>query len=508
VTLATATARSSLYSFTAFIWSAVVLVAITPLLIRHLGAEGYGIYALTIATVGFVGLLEFGMGTSLVQLLATRFARNEDEEARATIGASIVFYMVVGVAGTSIAVSIGLLFTSRLFSLSNEATADARFAFVVAGLAFFFSSLTKSFSSIQLALQRYDVVAKVRILFATATGLGVVALLFAGFGLRAIVLLNALAEPLSLLTYFVLGRRSVRGLTMWPLWDTPRLRRLLTFSGWVFVSSTSGLFLFQLDRIFLGTLASVELVTYYAVPGSVASYIYAATVTVSSVAIPVSASLASQQKTDQLAQLYIRATRLVAVFILSISIPAFVFAHEILLEWIGPEMAERSGDVFRVLILTYVALALTVVPFNVLVGAGRPRIPAIINLVMAVLNVALVFVLIPRYELMGAAVAYLGSVVIFPAATLYIERRFLRLSRSPWRALLPRLVAPAAVQAGVCLAVLPLIDNLATLVAALVVSPAVFGLTYVVLGGADSNDAALVRSLLGSVRSAFGRYAA
>ena len=508
MTLATATARGSLYSFAAFIWSAVVLVAITPLLIRHLGAESYGIYALTIAMVGFVGLLEFGMGTSLVQLVATHFARNENDEARAALGASIVFYIAVGIVGASVAVSIGLLFTSRLFSLSSEGTADARFAFVVAGIAFLFSSLTKSFSSIQLALQRYDVVAKVRILFATATGLGVVALLAAGYGLRAIVLLNALSEPLSLLTYYVLGRRSVRGLSVRPLWDKPKLRRLLTFSGWVFVSNTSGLFLFQLDRIFLGTLASVELVTYYAVPGSVAGYIYAATVTVSMVAIPVSASLASQRKTDQLEQLYVRATRLVTVFVLSLSIPTLVFAHEILLEWIGPEMAERSSDVFRILILTYVALALTVVPFNVLIGAGRPRIPATINLVMAFVNVVLVFLLVPRYELMGAAVAYLGSVCVFPAATWYVERRFLHLSRSPWRALLPRLVLPSAVQAGVCIAVLPLIDNLAAVVAALVVSPAVFGLTYLALGGVDSNDALLIRSLVRSARSAFGRYAA
>ncbi|MDX6424535.1 MAG: hypothetical protein QOI67_2006 [Gaiellaceae bacterium] len=504
MTLATATARNSLYSFAAFTWSAVVLVAITPLLIRHLGAESYGIYALTMAMVGFVGLLEFGMGTSLVQLVATHVARNQEGEARAALGASVVFYIAVGVVGGAIAVSIGLFFID-LFSLSSEAVDDARFAFVVSGIAFLFSSLTKSFSSIQLALQRYDVVAKVKIVFITATGIGIVALLLAGFGLRAVVLVNAIGEPLALLTYFALGRRAFPGLTMRPLWDKLKLRRLLTFSGWVFVANASGLFLFQMDRIFLGSLASVELVTYYAVPGSVAGYIYAATVTVSMVAITVSASLAAEGKTDQLAQLYIRATRLVTVFVLSVSIPTLVFAREILLEWIGPEMADRSSEVFRVLILTYVALALTVIPFNILIGAGRPRIPATINLVMAVINVALVLLLVPRYELMGAAVAYLGSVAIFPVAIWYVERRFLRLGRSPWRALIPRLVVPSAVQAGVCLAVLPLIDNLILLVAALVASPALFGLTYFLLGGVDNNDLALVRPLMHSVRSAFGR---
>jgi O-antigen/teichoic acid export membrane protein len=307
----------------------------------------------------------------------------------------------------------------------------------------------------------------------------------------------ALVDVGGLFLAVAVARRVLPGVTLWPRWDPERIRRLMTFSGWVFLANISAFVIFQFDRLMLGALASVSEVTYYAVPSSMASYLYAATTSLAAIVIPATGDLIARGERLPVERLYRRATRLCLLFVGSLGIPVLVFAHPLLELWLSRGFATKSSLTLQLLVLTFMFFSLTIVPYNVLVAGGFPRIVGVLNLCIAAVNVVLIFVLIPRYGATGAAVAYLVSVLLFPLFIWYAETRILELQRPRWLSSVWRVLPPLAVQGALCVAVRLLAGNAWAALVATVLAVPVPALLYFFSGLIDPDERAIFRSLAG-----------
>jgi len=495
-TRAQRTARNSLYSFAGFAYGTVLTIAVTPIVVHRLGAEAYGVLALTGTFARLLGLLNLGLGTTLLRFLADRFAQDDHDEANEIFGTSIIFYGAIGLVGMAIAIVVGTTMTTSLFNLSAANVPAARFAFVIGGLGFLLVMITKPFTILLFSLQRYDIQARLGVAFGTVSAAGSIGLVLAGYRLYALVLLQLGIDLAALVVYTSVGRRLLPALKVRPRWNARLLRRMVSFSAFLFIASVSGFVLAELDRILTGALASVALLSFYVIPLGVASRISSAITTIASVVVPTSTELVAQNDLVRARRLYVRASRVVLVFLLALSIPTFVFAHELLLHWIGPAMADKSDTVLRLLVLTFFLSALAVVPFNVLIGAGNPRVPAYFNAGMAAINVVLVVILIPLYEITGAALAYLISALPFLGLLWFTEQRVLQLRPSPWPGLVLRLLVPVALQVGIAYALRPFATSLATVILTMLVAIGALPAAYYLLGLAEPEDRQLLVSLV------------
>jgi O-antigen/teichoic acid export membrane protein len=487
--------KNALFGLAAFAYSAVLALIITPLLVHGLGPTYYGIFALSSAAIGFVGMLDLGMGTTLVRFISTSHGRGDIEESRRLVQASAFFYSIVGIIGFFVMLAVALLFAGRLFDLHGTQLGVARFALIVSGAAFAVDTVAGTFDTIPLALQRNGVAATVRFVFNTVGGATAAGVMVAGLGLRWLVGAYAFLDVLGFVTALFVGKWILAGVSFRPRWDAERIRRLMTFSGWVFLANISAFVIFQFDRLTLGALASVSDVTYYAVPASMASYLYAATTSLAGIVIPATGDLIARGELLAVERLYRRASRLCLLFVASLAIPALVFAHPLLELWLGKAFATRSSLTLEVLILTFVLFSTTVVPYNVLVAGGFPRIVGVLNLCIAVVNVVFIFVLIPPYGATGAAIAYLVSVLLFPLFIWYAEKRVLQLRRPQWLSRIWRVLPALGVQAAACLVVRLLGPNAWVGLAATVLAVPVPVLVYFFSGLIDPDERAIFREL-------------
>jgi O-antigen/teichoic acid export membrane protein len=488
------TAANSLFSFAAFVVSAAFVAVTTPIVVHHLGAEQYGIFSLSLAIVSFLNLLDVGISTALVRFIADRSARRDVDGINRLAAASFALYVALGLVGVAVTVVVVTAFTNDLFNLSASAVPSARFAFVAAGIAFFFTFIGKTFGAVILGLQRNDVAAAIRIAITASTGVGTIVLVYLGYGVRALVSLVAAVALGSLGGYVLLARRLVPELAVHVKPDRQVLMTTLRFSAWIFLANTSAFLLFQLDRFFLGALKSVSLVTYYAVPGSAASYIFVAVANLAGITIAVATGLFARDEQNRVVELYFRATRFVWLFLLAVAVPVLILARPILEFWIGATFADRSTTVLRLLVLTYVVLSLAVVPYNVILAAGRPRILGLVNCATFLINLTLILVLVPPYGLVGAAWAYLLSVIPLGFFVFYAETRVLHVSPSHWLTLAMRFAIPIIATAALSFVLLKIVTNLAGVVAALAAGSALFALIYL-LCFADAADRGLVLQL-------------
>lgn len=455
-----------------FLYPAALTIVLTPVILHFIGTAQYGIYALAMVFVGFIGLIDIGMGPAVVRFLSASLATSNYREARSVLGVGLVLFSAVGLTGALLAF-IGGQFLPDVLSLKPHLRGTATFVISVAGAGFLFDSLRAPLASIPGALQRFDSLTWANLISVTAGAASSVVVLALGWGVRGLVVVASLQSALLLVLVARSSRRLIPALAIRPAYDGPLLRKMMSFSAYSFVSNAAGVVLFQLDKFVLGAVAGVSTVTYYVVPGNVAQRLHIGVASLTGVALPVSADLHARRETKALNDFYVRATRAIALLVVSLTVPAFVFARQLLLEWVGSAFASTSFGTLRLLLLTYAALACTALPYYVVLGIGKPRIMAAFNVVAAVVNVVLLAILIPRYGLIGAAAAYCASTVTIPPLIFYVERRLLKLDRSPWPSLVMRLGPVAMGQAACCLLLRPLATGLGQVIGLLLLGTAI-----------------------------------
>ena len=465
-------AANALQSMVTFLYPVALTIVMTPVILHYIGAEQYGIFALATVFVGFLGLIDIGMGPVVPRFLAASLATSNYREARSVLGVGWVFFSAVGLTGAALAL-VGGQFIPDALSLPPHLHSTATFVISIAGVGFFFDALLGPVGAIPGALQRFDSVTFASLIATTGGAAGAVVVLSLGWGLRGLIVVTALQPGLMLLLLIRSNKRLMPDLAVRPTFDWSLLRKMMSFSAYSFLSNTAGAILFQVDKFVLGALTNVSLVTYYVVPGNVAQRLHAGMSRLTGVALMVSADLHARGERKALNDFYVRATRVIALAIVSFVVPTFVFARQLLFEWVGEDFAVTSFGTLRLLLLTYGLLALCTLSYSLALGIGRPQIMAVFNVVTAIINVVLIVILIPRYGMIGAAVAYLASMVTVPVLLLYIERRLLELERSPLPWLIVRLGLVAAGQAACCLLLRPLAVGLGQVIGLLLLGVAI-----------------------------------
>jgi O-antigen/teichoic acid export membrane protein len=109
-------ATGSASSFVQIVGLATSFV-VTPLLVRHLGAVQYGIYATIVSTVGWLALAHIGLGPSVLNELSTERSLKSSQRGAVTVSsATAVQVLIAGFLLVSIALSAPLLPWPELFN--------------------------------------------------------------------------------------------------------------------------------------------------------------------------------------------------------------------------------------------------------------------------------------------------------------------------------------------------------------------------------------------------------
>jgi O-antigen/teichoic acid export membrane protein len=495
-------ARNSVYNLAAFVYPVLITLVLTPLILHFVGHTDYGIFALSSIFVSFLGLLDFGMSPSVTKFVSERVAVDETSAAGRIVSVSILFYGLVGILGAAASLLMAFVVLPQPFNLAAADLSTARFVFAVAGADFFLTMLINPLLALPGSLQRYDVTARITILLTTVTAIASVVTLAAGYGIEGLAVVSTAEPLLGLIVLMPVLRSLMPSLRLRPRWDPRLLRSLFAFSGYTFIANVTGAFLLQFDKFALGAFQSVTAVTYYVVPGNVAQRLHAGTASLTGVLLPAASGMYARGDENAVRRLYVRATKFTLLFLLALTLPAIVFAREVLLYWLGESFAIHSFWALRLLVLTYFMLSLSAIPYFVALARGRPQLAGIFSGVTALLNVVLVLVLVPRYGVNGAAVAFLLSMATVPPSIWYVERRVLRMDVRVWGRLARRFAAPVLLDLAACLVLRPLAVDLPVLLLILVATVATLPLACYATGFFDAQDRALIASFIRRSRKA------
>ena len=443
----------------------------TPLLIHRLGIDIYGIFILASSLGGILGLLDLGLTPAFVALLSHALHNRDRAQIQQIIGTAFTLYLGIGIVGCIILALLVPWMTIALLHVPSELATIARFALYISTVSFAINMWFAVFNVIPTALERYDIVA-VRIVGLTLiSNIIMIIYLWRGGNLYGVLVLNLIMGICGTLLFWAVSRSLLPTISFRPGFDAAIFRELSRFSAYKFAGTLGGILSFRFDQFVIGTVLGLGGVALYAVPSNAAQRISSILGELTAPLYPRVSRLRGNNA--QIQQLFLRANRLIAFAAAVALLPLFTLADKILTYWIageqGRQIAVESTTVMRWLILAFFIQALASVPVTFCEALGKPEINNSFSIASAIIHIPLVLILVPRFGIIGAAIAlFLNSITQTLAFVLFATYRLIGLT--PWQLLRNALGRPLALACCLILtgyAARPLVHNIPTLIGAM-----------------------------------------
>ena len=147
---------------------------------------------------------------------------------------------------------------------------------------------------------------------------------------------------------------------------------------------------------------------------------------VATVIFPTSTSLLTKERHPKLKKLIWAVEGLTLVFGLVGVIGIYAFGNQFLLWWLKEEEVVRLAvPILKTLSFYFLLTSLTPIPGVILIGLNYPQIPSFFSVLTTVIEIVLLFYLVPTYHAAGAATAILVTTLItVPLFLLVFIKRF------------------------------------------------------------------------------------
>jgi O-antigen/teichoic acid export membrane protein len=476
--------------------------ATAPYIVHHLGAELFGIVALVQTTAGFAGLLNLGIGRALTKYISELYWKGDLKGINNLFQTAWATSIMTGLAGLLLLVGPQESIGKALLRGGPEVNSVAAFAIYVAGVGLFSSVLLDLVSAIPGALQRFGIANVMSMLLTTVRTFGTVAMLALGYSVKSVLMVNLLSNLAAVAAFALISRHLIPGLSLVPRFHWQDFHRLFHFSFPLLLSSLSALIVTRLDRFILAYFMPLAAVTFYTLPYSLSEKLAMGVSNITSVVFPFTSELHAQQAHDKVQELYLRATKILILVTLPLTVILMTIPGPILRFWLGPEYATQGAVVLALLGAATFLNAVSAVPTVTSLGVGRPWMPAVFAGVASVVNLVSNFLLIPRYGINGAAFAALLPQVIVVPFFLYKVTHGLNISS--WRLISQALWKPfacAMAQFSLLLVFRGYISSVINLVILTIVSLCFFGVLSLFGAITQEERSALFRTALPAANS-------
>ncbi len=395
-------------------------LAAVPLLIRGLGTQRFGIVALAWALVTMVGLFDLGLGRAVTQLVAAALGREYEHRVGALVGNATVVTAGLGLAFGAVLFLGSSLLVEHVLQVPDWLVAEAVTAIRILSLAAPAAMIGNSLRGVLEAYQWFGALTAVRASLGTLLLLAPIAAMEVSPTLGPVMWAMVAARWLALFVLLALVRKATP--TRWSP-DAIELKTMVTLGGWMTVSNAMAFLMLYADRFVIGSLLSLEAVTWYAAPAEVIQRLAIVPAAMMGVLFPAFSQLLTEDR-DAARRLYRRSRPAILALMVPPVVMLAVFARPLLTAWVGPEIAARSAPVAAILAVGGLIHGLAQPPFNLLQAAGRPDISARLHLVEAPLYVGYLLWLTAQFGITGTAAAWLLRVSISMVALGWLARRF------------------------------------------------------------------------------------
>ena len=408
-----------MYNLIGYSFPLLVAVILIPPLIKGLGEERFGILSLSWVVIGYFSFLDFGIGRSLTKIIAEKIGLNKSSEIPGIFWTSFYLMLIISSIGTIVLLLGSSYLVNNILNISDSLKGETLASFYVIAVTIPIVATTAGLRGVLEAYQKFALINIIRINLGVFTFLSPLLCLIFTKSLFWIVFVLSIIRLIIWIVYLFQCFKinsELRGSEA--KFDKKLIKPIFSLSGWITVSNVVAPMIIYLDRFLIGAVISAVAITYYITPYEVVTKLLLVPGALTGVLFP-AFSATYLNDPDTAKKLFNRGVKFIFIFLYPIVLVLINFSYEGMNLWLGPTFAERSTFVMQMLAVGVLLNSLAYIPFTFFQGIGKPKVPALVNLLELPFYCLLMWVATSRWGIEGAAIVWVLRIAI-DAAILFI----------------------------------------------------------------------------------------
>ncbi len=396
----------------------IIPMIYTPIMLRLLGQAEYGTYSLANSVMGYISLLNFGLGSTMARYITKYRAEDDRDGEKRIIGLFMVIFMVIALIIFIVGIVVGLnvdVFYGKTLTADEISTMKLLVILLTFNTAFFLPSSV--FISVTIAHEKYIFNRVMNICTTTALPCVNLVILFMGFKSVGLVVGSTLVNAVVNLLYIIYSYKKLDIMPSFKNMPFNILKEIMVFSFFIFLGQIVDTLYWTTDKVIIGAAMGTVAVAVYNVGATFNTYVTQISTTISGVLVPKITTMVTKNATkEQLSELFIRVGRLQFI-VVSFIVAAFItFGQQFIMLWVGDGYSEAYPVALMVMLPLTVPLIQNT-GISILIAQNKHSFRSIVYAIIAVLNVVLTILLVDNYGMQGAAFAtcfsyILGQIII------------------------------------------------------------------------------------------------
>lgn len=385
----------------------------TPYMLRMMGQNEYGLYAIVSSVIGYLTVLDLGIGNAIVRYTAKYRAERKIREQYEMFGMFFLLYLTIGLItlliGCVFYFKVDCLFSDTM-SISELSKARTMILIMVLNLAFTFPM--SIFGSIITAYERFvfpKVINIIRILLNTGI---MIVLLSLGYKAVALVVVQTVFNVLTLIINFIYCKRILQIQIIFSNYNYALLKEVSIYSLWILLDVVMNQIYWNTGQFVLGAISGTAAVAVFAVAIQMESLYMQFSTAISSVFLPKITGMVSRRNDNKdFSDLFIRTGRIQNIIMSFMLFGFLVFGQQFIKLWAG----EEYSDAYYMTLAFYFALYVPLIQnvgISILQARNQMKFRSILYICIAIISLVVQIMLARVWGGIGCAIAIAGALFI------------------------------------------------------------------------------------------------
>ena len=392
------------WNFISGIWTAVIILIVTPIYLSKLGLNLYSIIGLWLILQAIMSLFDFGLGATLTKEFASISNQNVKYQNASDILRTIeILYWCISAICVFLIIIITYFLLDEWINFKFNKVENISSIIFFMSVSVFFQFPNVLYINGLIGLQKHQLASILQIIGNTFKfGFGVFIffnqpnLLYFFYAQIIIAIFQTFITR-----HFLWKSIPIEGIKK-PIFNTLIIKKIAGFSKQMALTSILAVIISNADRLFIIKFLPIEELSRYSIAFTATGFLQLAIQPFYRSYFPRYSKLFSENDFDNLEKEYFNSNKLISLLIISLSVICFIFADDIFFIWMGKYDLVLI-KVFRFLIFGMMFSGLGWLPAAFQQSIGWPELHVKMMLLSLLIAFPIVFFAIDYFGVIGAS---------------------------------------------------------------------------------------------------------
>lgn len=397
----------------------IVTFVYTPIMLKLMGNEEFGLYSLVSSVISYLSVLDMGFGNAMIRFISKAQAKKEYGKEKEINGLFLILYSAIGI----ITIFIGIALINNIQKLFPALTQDeigkAKIIMEILILTIAISFPLSIFDSYVMACEKFKFLKILNLVKTISIPLTMLPLLFLGYKAIAMVVVtsifNIMYHICTLLCCF--KKLNMKIYISKGKFNVELFKNIFNYSFFVFLGLIVDTVFNNTDQVILGSVCGTVAVSIYSVGTKIINMNTTVSTTLSGLFLPKITKMLEEKEADyKISNLFLKVSRIQIYLMVLISSGFIVYGKQFLNLWVGVGYEQTYYIILLIILPALIPLTQNI-GISIIQAKNKHQFRSVVYFIIAIINVILTIPLAKRFEGIGAAIGtliatFLGQILV------------------------------------------------------------------------------------------------